>query len=76
MENMDPESSGIKTRGTILACYQCCISDGKGCISANAIGSWHIWKVSINAETYIQVLEEHILPSFSGKALHVSARQY
>jgi len=34
----------------------------------------HIWKGSINAERYKQVLEQHLLPS-SGKALNISAGQ-
>ncbi len=34
-----------------------------GCMSACGIGSLHIWKGTINAERYIQVLEQHMLPS-------------
>uniref|UniRef100_A0A9J8BUB0 Tc1-like transposase DDE domain-containing protein n=1 Tax=Cyprinus carpio carpio TaxID=630221 RepID=A0A9J8BUB0_CYPCA len=34
-----------------------------GCISACGMGSLHIWKGTINAETYIQVLEQHMLLS-------------
>ncbi len=34
-----------------------------GCISACGMGSLHIWKGRINAERYIQVLEQHMLPS-------------
>lgn len=34
-----------------------------GCISACGMGSLHIWKDTINAERYIQVLEQHMLPS-------------
>ncbi len=33
------------------------------CMSACGVGSLHIWKVTINAERYIQVLEQHIFPS-------------
>ncbi len=34
-----------------------------GCMSACGMGSLHIWKGTINAEKYIQVLEQHMLPS-------------
>uniref|UniRef100_A0A8C1ZAB2 Tc1-like transposase DDE domain-containing protein n=1 Tax=Cyprinus carpio TaxID=7962 RepID=A0A8C1ZAB2_CYPCA len=34
-----------------------------GCMSACGMGSLHIWKGSINAERYIQVLEQHMLLS-------------
>uniref|UniRef100_A0A8C2H271 Transposase n=1 Tax=Cyprinus carpio TaxID=7962 RepID=A0A8C2H271_CYPCA len=34
-----------------------------GCMSACGMGSLHIWKGTINAERYIQVLEQHMLPS-------------
>ncbi len=34
-----------------------------GCMSACGMGSLHIWKSTINAERYIQVLEQHMLPS-------------
>ncbi len=34
-----------------------------GCMSAWGMGSLHIWKGTINAERYIQVLEQHMLPS-------------
>ncbi len=33
------------------------------CMSACGMGSLHIWKGTINAERYIQVLEQHMLPS-------------
>ncbi len=33
-----------------------------GCMSACGMGSLHIWKGTINAERYIQVLEQHMLP--------------
>ena len=47
------------------------------CISVYDVGSLHIWNCTINAEEHIEVLEQHIIhnPSFSGKALHISARQ-
>ncbi len=34
-----------------------------GCMSACGMGSLHIWKGTINAERYIQVLEQHMLQS-------------
>ncbi len=34
-----------------------------GCMSACGMGSLHIWKGTINPERYIQVLEQHMLPS-------------
>lgn len=34
-----------------------------GCMSACGMGSLHIWKGTINAERYIQVLEQHMLLS-------------
>ncbi len=34
-----------------------------GCMSACGMGSLHIWKGTINVERYIQVLEQHMLPS-------------
>ena len=33
-----------------------------GCISANGTDNLHIWKGSISAERYIQVLEQHVFP--------------
>ncbi len=34
-----------------------------GCMSVCGMGNLHIWKGTINAERYIQVLEQHMLPS-------------
>ncbi len=39
------------------------ISDGMGCISAYAMGSLHVLEGTMNAERYIKVLEQHVLPS-------------
>ncbi len=39
------------------------ISDGMGCISAYSIGSLHVLEGTMNAEKYIKVLEQHMLPS-------------
>ncbi len=54
-----------------------------GCMSACGMGSLHIWKGTINAERYIQVLEQHMLPSrrrlFQGRACifqHDNARPH
>uniref|UniRef100_A0AAR2KXE1 Transposase Tc1-like domain-containing protein n=1 Tax=Pygocentrus nattereri TaxID=42514 RepID=A0AAR2KXE1_PYGNA len=33
-----------------------------GCMSACGMGSLHVWKGTINAENYVQVLEQHMLP--------------
>ncbi len=53
------------------------------CMSACGMGSLHIWKGTINAERYIQVLEQHMLPSrrrlFQGRPCifqHDNARPY
>uniref|UniRef100_A0AAY4C9I9 Tc1-like transposase DDE domain-containing protein n=1 Tax=Denticeps clupeoides TaxID=299321 RepID=A0AAY4C9I9_9TELE len=34
-----------------------------GCLSACGMGSLYVWKGTINAEKYIQVLEQQMLPS-------------
>uniref|UniRef100_A0A9J7X381 Uncharacterized protein n=1 Tax=Cyprinus carpio carpio TaxID=630221 RepID=A0A9J7X381_CYPCA len=54
-----------------------------GCMSACGMGSLHILKGTINAERYIQVLEQHMLPSrrclFQGRPCifqHDNARQH
>ncbi len=55
------------------------ISDVWGCISAYGMGSLHVLEGTMNAERYIKVLEQHMLPlqitSISGKALCISAGQ-
>ncbi len=57
-----------KEEGDLPACYQC--SDQKpaslmiwGCISAYGLGSLHVLEGTMNAERYIKVLEQHMLPS-------------
>ncbi len=50
------------------SCYQCSVQKPAslmvwGCMSACGMGSLHVWKGTINAERYIQVLEQHMLPS-------------
>ncbi len=39
------------------------ISDGMGCICAYSMGSLHVLEGTMNAERYIKVLEQHMLPS-------------
>ncbi len=39
------------------------IFDGMGCISAYGMGSLHVLESTMNAESYIRVLEQHMLPS-------------
>ncbi len=51
-----------------------------GGISAYGMGSLHVLEGTVNAERYIKVLEQHMLPppqttSISGKALCISAGQ-
>ncbi len=49
-------------------CYQCSVQKPAslmvwGCISAYSMGSLHVFKGTMNAERYIKVLEQHMLPS-------------
>ena len=51
-----------------LDCYRCKVQKPAsvmvwGCISAQGMGNLHICEGTINAERYIQVLEQHMLPS-------------
>ncbi len=39
------------------------ISDGMGCIWAYGMGRLHVLEGTTNAERYINVLEQHMLPS-------------
>ncbi len=57
-----------KEEGDILACYQRSVQKAAslmvwGCISAYGVGSLHVMEGTMNAERYIKVLEQHILPS-------------
>ncbi len=50
------------------ACYQRSVQKPAslmvwGCISAYGMGSLHVLEGTMNAERYIKVLEQHILPS-------------
>ncbi len=38
------------------------ISDGMGCISTYRMGSLHVLEGTMNAERYIKILEQHMLP--------------
>ncbi len=49
-------------------CYRCSVQKPAslmvwGCISANGIGSLHVLEGTMNAERYIKILEQHMLPS-------------
>jgi len=70
--------------GDLPACYQRSVQKPAslmvwGCISAYGVGSLHVLEGTMNAERYIKVLEQHMLPSrrhiFLGKALCISAGQ-
>ncbi len=65
-----------KEEGDLPACYQRSVQKPAslmvwGCISAYGMGSLHVLEGTINAERYIKVLEQHMLPSrrrlFQGK---------
>ncbi len=65
-----------KEEGELPACYQLSIQNPAslmvwGCISAYGMGSLHVLEGTMNAEWYIKVLEQHMLPSrwrlFQGK---------
>ncbi len=57
-----------KEEGDLPACYQCSVQKPGslmvwGCISAYGMGSLHVLEGTMNAERYIKILEQHILPS-------------
>ncbi len=57
-----------KEEGDLPACYQCSVQKPAsltvwGCISAYGMGSLHVLEGTMNAEKYIKVLEQHMLPS-------------
>ncbi len=74
-----------KEEGDLPACYQRSVQKPAslmawGGISAYGMGSLHVLEGTVNAERYIKVLEQHMLPppqttSISGKALCISAGQ-
>ena len=50
-------------------CYQCKVQKPAsvmvwGCVSGHGMGNLHICEGTINAERYIQVLEQHMLPGW------------
>ncbi len=68
LENWDAMSIRTKEDKDNPSCYQRSVQKPAslmvwGCMSACGMGSLHIWKDTINAERYIQVLEQHMLPS-------------
>ncbi len=67
LEIIDAVSSGLKSRESfqcvISAPFKSSISDGMGCIRAYDMGSLHVLEGTMNAERYIKVLEQHMLPS-------------
>ncbi len=57
-----------KEEGDLPACYQRSVQKPAslkvwGCISAYDMGSLHVLEGTMNAERYIKVLEQHMLPS-------------
>ncbi len=57
-----------KEEGDLPACYQRSVQKPAsmmvwGCISAYGMGILHVLEGTINAERYIKVLEQHMLPS-------------
>ncbi len=57
-----------KEEGDLPACYQHLVQKPAslmvwGCISAYGIGSLHVLEGTMNAERYIKLLEQHMLPS-------------
>ncbi len=61
-------NQGTPWKGDLPACYQCSVQKPAslmvwGCISAYGMGSLHVLEGTMNAERYIKVLEQHMLPS-------------
>ncbi len=59
---------GAKEEGDLPACHQRSVQKPAslmvwGCISAYGMGSLHVLEGTMNAERYIKVLEQHMLPS-------------
>ncbi len=57
-----------KEEGDLPACYQRSVQKSAslmewGCISAYGMGSLHVLEGTMNAERYIKILEQHMLPS-------------
>ncbi len=69
-----------KEEGDLPACYQRSVQKPASlmvwvCISAYSMGSLHVSEGTMNAERYIKVLEQHMLPSrwclFQGRPNHI-----
>lgn len=60
LENTDEKSSGGE--GPSVLSLKACISHGMWVDRSHEIGSLHTWQ-NIIAERYLQVLEQHVLPS-------------
>ncbi len=65
LESMDAVA---KEEGDLPACYQRLVQKPAslmvwGCINAYSMGSLHVLEGTMNAERYIKVLEQHMLPS-------------
>ncbi len=67
-----------KEDGDLPACYQRSVQKPAskmvwGCISAYGMGSLHVLEGTMNAERFIMVLEQHMLPSrqrlFQGRCI-------
>ncbi len=57
-----------KEEGDLPACHQCSVQKPAslmvwGCICAYCMGNLHVLESTMNAERYIKVLEQHMLPS-------------
>ncbi len=81
LEITDAVSSGLKRSETfqrvISIQFKASISDGMGgYISAYGMGSLHGLEGTMNAERYIKILEQHILPSRRRVSQHVNAKPH
>ncbi len=68
LEITDTVSSGLKRRETFQRVIKRSVQKPAslmvwGCISAYGMGSLHVLEGTMNAEKYIKVLEQHMLPS-------------
>ncbi len=66
--SMLDESKLAKEERDLPACYQCSVQKPAslmvwGCVSAYGMDSLHFLEGTMNAERYIKVLEQHMLPS-------------
>ncbi len=65
---LDAHVLQAKDEGDLPACHQHSVQKPAslmvwGCISAYGMGSLHVLEGTMNAERYIKVLEQHMLPS-------------